>query len=85
MTSYFHDDYDKRSPAHTNVHLQFTNRMCRNLNNNNEQVIKVLWSVLNKERSQDGSSRITFNTHEEFRRSHNKYDGFHLVYDNINC
>lgn len=81
MTSYFHDDYDKRSPAHTNVRLQFTTWMCQNLNNNNEQVIKVLWSVLNKERSQD----ITINTHQEFRRSRSKYDGFLLVYSNLNC
>lgn len=61
MTTYFHDNCGKLSPARTNIHLQFTNRICRNLNNANEEVIKVLLSVLNMERPQVRSSHITFN------------------------
>lgn len=32
-----------------NTHLQFPNRVCQNLNNTNERMIKVLLSMLNKE------------------------------------
>lgn len=94
MSSYFYDNCDKSSPAHRNIHLQFPNRVCRNLNNTNEQMIKVLLPVLNKERSHctNGKGQLLQSQRTELPQeiscTHNKHDGksaaFHLVCYNKN-